>query len=215
MFSSIVYYAYEILIGIAITLSILSFFYLVMAVKAIKQMRLLKSVRCCFQCIILTPLALLFFGVFLGIRSYQVFTHEQWIADLDIHPTSTQAFNATLTFKDGQKKFFLLKGDQVQIDANILKWKPIAHFFGLNTLYSLDRISGRYLKVEDEKNNTPTLFSLKEDSSWDIAEWRKQYDILGHLVDAEYGSATFVPTQTVKTYELKISTTGLLLKEKS
>jgi hypothetical protein len=37
--------------------------------------------------------------------------------------------------------------------------------------------------------------------------------MLAPLLDAEYGSASFVPANGGKTYEVRVSTTGLLIRE--
>ncbi|MEW6688209.1 MAG: hypothetical protein AB1452_03850 [Pseudomonadota bacterium] len=47
----------------------------------------------------------------------------------------------------------------------------------------------------------------------DLFALRRRYAFLEALLDAEYGSATFVPVAGPAELELRVSTTGLLLRE--
>jgi hypothetical protein len=42
---------------------------------------------------------------------------------------------------------------------------------------------------------------------------RRRYEFLAPLLDAEYGSATFVPVTQPVELELRVSTTGLLIRD--
>lgn len=94
----------------------------------------------------------------------------------------------------------------------ILKWKPVANILGFHTSYELARVSGRYIDLADEQTKPRTVFSLSEVKLLDIFELRKQFAHLNFLLDAEYGSASFVPTQTKQQYVLMVSTSGLLFR---
>ena len=43
-----------------------------------------------------------------------------------------------------------MAGDQIYVDAHILKWTPAANLIGLHTAYELDRVAGRYDNIEQE-----------------------------------------------------------------
>ncbi len=98
------------------------------------------------------------------------------------------------------------------MDAHILKWKPLANFLGLHTAYELDRVSGRYVELEDEKTLPRTVFSLAAEKPWDMFNLRRRFALLGFLLDAEYGSATFIVADRSSSFEVRVSTTGLLLR---
>ena len=51
-------------------------------------------------------------------------------------------------------------GDQLYVDARILKWHYWANVLGLHTLYALDRAGGRYADLEDELHQPRTLYAL-------------------------------------------------------
>jgi hypothetical protein len=58
-----------------------------------------------------------------------------------------------------------------------------------------------------------TVHALGQDKAIDLYALRRRYSILSPLFDAEYGSATFVPVTRPAELELRISTTGLLMRE--
>ena len=58
-----------------------------------------------------------------------------------------------------------------------------------------------------------TVYALARDKPIDLFSLRRRYEFLSPLFDAEYGSATFVPVSRPAELELRISTSGLLLRE--
>ncbi len=114
---------------------------------------------------------------------------------------------------DGSKKAFSLAGDQLYIDAHILKWKPLANIFGLHTSYELDRVAGRYAVLSDETTKVHTVYSLSRDKPLDLFDLRRRFAILHPLLDAEYGSATFINSNSTEEFRVMVSTTGLLIRK--
>ena len=84
---------------------------------------------------------------------------------------------------------------------------------GLHTDYELDRVSGRYADIEGERSMPRTVFSLAERKPVDLFDLRRRWEVLAPFVDAEYGSATFVPARgEPSVWELRVSTSGLLIR---
>jgi hypothetical protein len=74
-------------------------------------------------------------------------------------------------------------------------------------------VGGRYRKIEQERSATRTVHSLAEDKQVDLVGLRQRYEFLAPLVDAQYGSATFVPVSEPAEFEVRVSTTGLLMRK--
>ncbi len=148
-----------------------------------------------------------------GIQGYHALSKEEIVAHISVSPIVPQRFAATLRFPDGKISSYILAGDEIYIDAHILKWQPLANLFGLHTAYELDRIGGRYRDIEQERSAERTLQSLKQEKPVNLFELRQRHTSLAILVDAKYGSATFIPVSAPAELELRISTTGLLLRE--
>lgn len=148
----------------------------------------------------------------LGVQGYRALTHEVIAAKVRTDPIGRQQFRATITLADGSLHMFDLAGDALYVDAHILKWHPLANFIGLHTAYELDRVSGRYNAVAEERLRPRTVHSLAHDKPVNAFELARRFPLLRPLVDAEYGSATFVETRAPAEFEVRVSTTGLLVR---
>jgi hypothetical protein len=157
-------------------------------------------------------LALLFATITVSLKGYQALTHEELAATVEIMPVSDQKFVARFTFPDSTIAKFELAGDELYVDAHILKWKSFANLFGLHTFYELDRVAGRYSEIEEETSKDRTVFSLAEKKMVNIFDLRLEHELLSFLLDAEYGSASFVNVSNSAKFSIMVSTTGLLIR---
>jgi len=189
-----------------------SLIYLVGCIRAFKQLRGFKGLRKFIVLLIVLPSSLLATLVLIGTQGYQAFTKEQLIATIHITPVGQQRFSATLHYEKGGQDAFELEGDEIQVDAKIIKWKSLANLLGLHTQYELDRISGRFRDADQARRTFPSIQTLSEKSDLDLTKLRIQYESLSFLLDAEYGSASFLPANESSTYYLYVSTTGLLMR---
>ena len=151
-------------------------------------------------------------AVVLGVRGYRNLTHEEVAARIEVVPLGAQKFQAVFEFSDGRRATFTLAGDELYVDAHILKWKWLAQSFGLHTQYELDRVSGRYRELDDERNRERTVHGIAPTRRIDLFRLARSQARLSRLLDAEYGSASFVPANHAAAYELRVSTTGLLIR---
>lgn len=148
-----------------------------------------------------------------GIHGYRELTREDVAARLSVRPAGAQRFTATIRYPDGREATYELAGDEIYLDAHILKWKPLANVLGLHTAYELDRIAGRFRAIEQERGAARTVHSLGRDRAVDLFSLRQRYAFLAPLLDAEYGSATFTQVTRPAELELRVSATGLLMRD--
>src|SRR5258706_14725455 len=153
-------------------------------------------------------------AITVGIRGYRAFTAEALAATIKTDPIGPHHFRATVTLPDSSLHMFDLAGDAVYVDAHVLKWRPIGTFLGMQTVYELDRIAGRDQTLRDEQTRARTNYSIAHAKPFDAFDLAKRYWVLRPLVDAEYGSATFIAATAPggATYEIRLSTTGLLVR---
>jgi hypothetical protein len=163
--------------------------------------------------LLLLALGALSGAVALGIQGYRALTREEVAARISVRPAGAQRFAATVRYPDGREQVFDLAGDEIYVDAHILKWKPIANLIGLHTAYELDRVAGRYQAIEQERSAPRTVYLLREERPVELFWLRQRYAFLAPIYDAEYGSATFVPVLQPAELEVRVSTTGLLMRE--
>jgi hypothetical protein len=147
-----------------------------------------------------------------GIRGYRALTQEVLAATIQTEPLGPRRFRATVTLADGSLHMFDLAGDAVYVDAHILKWRPVVNLLGLHTAYELDRIAGRYQALGDEQTLERTVYSVSRSKPIDVFDLARRYWLLRPLVDAQYGSATFINAGAPATFEVRVSTTGLLVR---
>lgn len=157
--------------------------------------------------------AALSLAVVVGTRGYRALTHEEVAARVWTVPDTGGFFAAHVQFPDSSVRTFRLTGDELYIDAHILKWKPLANVLGLHTDYELDRVGGRYADLEEERALPRSVYSLSETKLFDLFDLRRRLALLAPLVDAEYGSATFVTaSDDLAVWELSVSTSGLVIR---
>lgn len=145
--------------------------------------------------------------------SYNNLKSEQAIATLGFTREGSQQYKVSLVEPDGIEHFYELKGDLWQLDARILKWNNTMAGLGLSTGYRLDRLSGRYYSLEDESEAERSLHQLNPGSK-QLDIWQLLHSSaysLGFL-DANYGSATYLPMADGALFAVSLSNTGLLAR---
>lgn len=200
------------LLILAIGAAALAVALLAAAILAARRKRLFGTAAGTTLALLLFAVAALMATISVATQGYRALTREELAATVVIRPTGPQQFTALVTFPDGRDTMFVLRGEQVYVDAHILKWKPIANILGLHTAYELDRIGGRYLELQDERDSARTVFSLSTPKRLDMFTLRRRWTALAPLLDAEYGSGTFVTAQQPDSLEVLVSTTGLLIR---
>jgi len=194
-------------------LGLLALIFIIAAVVAVKKRQVFGTVLSVLLALLLLALAGLLGALQLSVQGYRALTREELAAKVKVQPTGAQEFSARFILPDGREELFALSGDQLYVDARILKWKPVVNLFGLHTAYELDRVSGRYEELEDEKTKAHTVFSLSAPRWLDLFKLRRQFKFLEPLVDAEYGSGAFISARQPAEFDLMVSTTGLLLRK--
>lgn len=162
--------------------------------------------------LLLLLLGVLGWGVVLGTRGYRSLTREEVAARVEVDPVGEQSFRAVVRGRDIPPDTFRIAGDQLYLDARVLKWHPWANLLGIHTAYRLTRIGGRYRSLEDERSRERTVYALSEQDGMDLFRAAESVPGLSRLVDAVYGSASFVPADRAGTFEVRVSTSGLLIR---
>ena len=150
--------------------------------------------------------------VAVNLRTYQRLTAEQAAGELQFSTIGAHQFNAVLTYPTGARASFSLRGDEWQVDARILKWQAFAELIGFDTAYRLERISGRYSSVEDERNLPRTVYPLNPPDRIDLWSVVHRHHTWLPWFDALYGSATYLPMADGALYDIKVSPTGLVAR---
>ena len=149
----------------------------------------------------------------IGTAGYRSLTRETLAATITISLQEPQRYRTEIEFPDGERRTFIIAGDELYLDAHILKWHPAVNLLGLHTGYRLDRVAGRYQSIDDEQQRPRSVYQLRDSRPLDLFRVAERFPLLTPLVDAEYGSGTFVPLTPEGRYEVMVSTNGLLIRE--
>lgn len=137
---------------------------------------------------------------------------EQPVSQIEFAGSAPGEYVARLMIDGEPDRLLPLSGDEWQMDARVVNWKPPATLLGLDAVYQLERLSGRYSTVSDEMTRQRTAHALSEEMTLDIWQVARRFPKLLPGVDAYYGSATYLPMADGARYEVSISRTGLVAR---
>lgn len=151
---------------------------------------------------------------------YQVQGASAKIANITTYQLNPQHFNLVLELNDNIPLHFEVKGDLWQLDVRLLIWGKFWQFLGLENAFRLDRLSGRYHTLDDERTKERTLFDLWQteiggDQGVPVLkgfkQWVSSYKWLpgASLI---YGSGTYVPMKDRAQFAVYLEGGGLQVR---
>jgi len=137
---------------------------------------------------------------------------EQLVGQIEFSQTSGNLYTARVMIVGRTDRFFELRGNEWQMDARMVNWQPPATLLGLDPIYQLDRLSGRYTDIADERAAERTVYALSDELPLDVWRVARRFPALMPGVDAYYGTATFLPMADGARFEVTLSRTALLAR---
>lgn len=137
---------------------------------------------------------------------------EQVVGKIEFSRSAPGEFTARLMIDGEPDRLLELRGDEWQIDARVVLWKPPVTLLGLDPIYQLDRLSGRYSDIDDEMKEQRTVYALTEELTLDVWRVARQFPRLVPGVDAYYGTATYVPMADGARFEVTLSRDALIAR---
>ena len=156
-------------------------------------------------------LAFLLAGSGLALRGYGLLTAEAPVAEIHSRQLGPQWFGVRVDFPDGSHRSADLHGDEWQLDARVIRWTPRAVALGAQPLFRVDRLSGRYRATAQAQATLPSVAALNADSAIDLWQLKQRFPRWLPWIDADYGSAAFLPLVDGGTYTVTISPLGGLV----
>jgi hypothetical protein len=148
-----------------------------------------------------------------NLYTYHRLTDEAPIAELTFHQLGPQTYEATLLYGDFcTPHTYTLHGDQWRLDAQFLKWKPWANLLGLDAMYRLERLGGRYRSVQDENTRPNMAHEIQEPVMFDVAAMNERLGGILLPVDTSYGSSTYQDMEEGRRYIVYRSQSGLFVR---
>lgn len=200
------------LLAINLLLVSLALYFLRATVQSIRKRRPVRGLLSSLSCLLSGVAAGLGMIVLLGYMSYSRLTDEQPVSQIEFSRTSPGEYRARLMIAGTMDQFFDLRGDEWQIDARIVTWKPPMTLLGLDPIYRLDRLSGRYAEVSREKSEPRTIHSLAPETAMDVWKMGLRFPALLPGIDAHYGTATYVPMADGARFNVSLSRDALIAR---
>jgi hypothetical protein len=147
-----------------------------------------------------------------NLYTYARLTHEQEAARVSIRQLEERLYVVSVQTRHAAPRHFQLRGDEWQIDARVLKWRAMGTLLGFDTVYRLERLSGRYGDITQERNAPRTVYTLAEDPGVDLWSLLKKHHQYVPFADALYGSAAYVPMAEGAEYAVTVSAGGLVVR---
>lgn len=144
--------------------------------------------------------------------SYGVISQDKTIATIAVKEIAEREFELTVAVPDGQKESYPVKGDLWQIDVRIINWGGPLEMMGLAPGYRLDRLSGRYISLEAERDAERTVYDISGVTTltdvWTVVSNHSWLP----WIEAKYGSATYLPMRDGALYAVSLNNEGLFAK---
>src|ERR1700736_2406156 len=200
------------LTALIVVLALAEILFLFAAIRRLRRRKILGAVLNGAAALVLILLSVCAALIGANLRTYQRLSFEQPAGELQFARTGEREFNAVFTYPGGERANFALRGDEWQVDARVLKWHAFANMVGFDAAYRLERIGGRFARIEDERSQVRTVYSLNPAQHIDPWELVHRYHSWVPWMDALYGSATFLPMADGALYEIKVSQSGLIAR---
>jgi hypothetical protein len=199
--------------AIALVIAAFGALLFVLACQRLFRGRFIAAGATLLMSVVLLTVAALTMVVAINLHTYSRLTHEQPVAQIVFESQGPQQYRATLTrVPSGEMQMLVLAGDEWQLDARVLKWQGWANVVGLDAQYRLERVSGRYRSIDQERHDRRTVYDLSENPGTDLWTLATKYPKWLPFLDAVYGSATYVPMADGARYEVSLTQSGLMAR---
>ncbi|WP_437883396.1 hypothetical protein [Pseudomonas sp. LRF_L74] len=160
--------------------------------------------------LLVVALAVLFGLVGYDLRGYTALAGGQPLVTLSFAAEGAQRYRVNL-MENGVERVVTLEGDLWQLDARLLRLKGLADLIGLQPGYRLDRLSGRFLAIEQQESARNVQTQLSE-SPYGVDLWRwlrmSRHDLF--LFDPQAVRVTYLPVADGAMFSVVLTPTGLL-----
>jgi len=150
--------------------------------------------------------------IFISYLGYERLTEEQLVGVIEFSQSATEEYTARLMVDGEVDRLLTLRGDEWQLDARVVTWKPPATILGLEPVYQLERLSGRYSSVDRERSEPRTVHGLAEERPLDLWSLARNFPKITPGVDAFYGTATYLPMADGARFRVTLSRDALIAR---
>ena len=145
--------------------------------------------------------------------TYHRLNFESLVAELSFAPLRPQVYQARLSTGDRcTVRTFELYGDEWRVDSQFVKWRPLGTLLGLDPLYRLERIEGRYRQIDEQNARPKRSYALDDASAIDLVRLTEALGPFNFLFDASYGSSTYSTMDPDYVYQVFETDSGIITR---
>jgi hypothetical protein len=148
--------------------------------------------------------------LFISYLGYERLTAEQLVGVIEFSQSAPEEYTARLMIDGQLDRLLTLRGDEWQLDARVVTWQPPATILGLEPVYQLERLSGRYSSIDREQTEQRTVHGLAEERPLDLWSMVRKFPRLTPGIDAFYGTATYLPMADGARFRVTLSRDALI-----
>lgn len=171
---------------------------------------------------ILVGAAIAAFGLAFALQTFHAFAKKTHVAELqaiELGPQKLRVYFVPIE-PDGVRgatEIYDLAGDQWTVGGDILRFRPLLTVMGLETVYKVTRVEGRWLKAKDANGHTGTAFDRSGGSR---VAWLRLYQNgargpLRWLVAGVHGQAVSQLPDRRAVYDLYVTPNGFVLDKRT
>lgn len=202
----------NVLIAASAILTLIGLMFLVAMLRHVRRGRLLRAGGSATACAASAGLGVAGILMFISYLGYERLTDEQLVGVIEFSQSAPQEFTARIMI-DGQiDRLLPLLGDEWQLDARVVTWSPPATILGLEPVYQLERLSGRYSSIDRELSEQRTVHGLAEERPLDLWSLARKFPRLAPGIDAYYGTATYLPMADGARFRVTLSRDALIAR---
>lgn len=147
-------------------------------------------------------------AIAINVAGYQSLEGMQTVATVSTQRQADQRWYVRLQSPGKNTVAETLTGDQWQVDARIIRFSGPLRWLGVAPGYRLERLSGRYTSLEQERAAPRSVIGLGEASWPDLWELDQTFNV--PFVEGVYGNATFMPMRDGAMFDIRLSASGLV-----
>jgi len=202
----------SLLIGISVTFTLFTFLFLIRAVRCTRRGRILRAGGSGLSGVVSAVLAGAALLLAFNYYSYGRLVSEKVISSIQFRQLAPDEYQARLMISGERDRFYRLRGNEWQLDARLINWKPPATILGLDPIYRLERLSGRFSDIDRERIEARTVHALSPEPFLDVWTIAMRFPLLAPGVDAYYGTATYVPMADGARFDVSLSRDALIAR---
>ena len=148
----------------------------------------------------------------LDLGTYSAVPENKLLATIGFEADGAQRYRVNVLQGDSDRTVSL-DGDQWQLDVRLFQWKGLAALIGLESGYRLEKITGRYISLEQQQQSLSTRVPLGHSRyAIDMWRWLRMGGTDLYVFDPQARRVNYLPMANGAVFTISLAATGLLVQ---